>query len=698
MKKISLRSSGVKDNMIECLAIAIVAFIVYTIIWPVILSVHDDIFSYIVAQKGDIIEFIIKYAKDQGRFGFFISGPISYFPFIFNNFIVYRLISYISICFSVISLAILIKNNINNNVALLSILWFFTFAQLDGQHNLLVSYVFSHQISIGLVLISIERLTSFYKDKKKRNLIFSALLLFLSTFLYESFILFSIFLFLISLLNYKEFNFPTIKKIIIDLRYHIMLMLLYIILFCIWRVIYPGNYDGAQFQFGNIKDSLKVMVTYSLARLPLVSTVHNYHNYKYSMLEPIFIIKGFLASIVSVFILKKADILNRKICVYCFILCILGVFLPTIVHAFTPKYIDWVKNGSYAYLPSFYSYFFITAFISILITLIYQKLEGLRLQRVYIIFILLIVFFSSIFTDINNKLEADNYQVQLKRYKAFDNAVSSEYFKSIEDGAMIYIPEYNGIHNYMPYMDYYASIYSKKTHIFTNRIEDLTFENPTYGFHYDPISGNMLIGKIKNNMLVDDILIVSNKAITNQTAVIYQNNSNIISVDGIESSFYDKTAIIPINSSKTYVEMHGRDLDLYNSCVINEKLQYKPIQTIVLGEGFYPREIWGNDIAYWCSNVGKFILYNKFDEAKYAIVSAKIASADDKQSHILYLNGEDLDNKYTITSSQQELSFKLLLQPGKNEFTFSCDSPPLEDGSRRLVFYVINLNMTFGED
>lgn len=700
MNEIKLKNSYFKSNVVEYIAIAIAAFTLFTIIWPVILSIHDDIISYIVTRKGEILKSAVTMAKSQGRIGFFIGVPMAHLPFIFNNFIVYRLISYASICFSVIALGILIKNNINNTVALLSMLFFFTFAQLDGQHNLLVSYVFTHQIAIGFMLLSIERLTSFYKNKNKnkKNLIISALLLLFATILYESFILFSIFLFFISLLDYKKIKFSVAKKIIIDLRYHIILMSLYLVLFFIWRFLYPSNYDGAQFELGNIIDSLKVMFTYGLARFPLVSTIFKYHQYKYSMIEPTFIIKALFASMASIVIFKKADKINLKISMYSLILCILGIFLPILLLSVTPKYIGWVRAGSYAYVPSFYSYFFIIAFISILATSIYQKLNGFKIQGIYILFVIVIVFCSSVLTDINNKLEADNYEKYFEKYKAFDNAVSSKYFKDIENGATIYIPEYNGIHNHMPYMDYYASIYSEKRHIFTNKIEDLTFENPTYGFHYDATSGNMLIGKMKSNMMVDTIYIINNKPINNQTAIIYQDNKNAISVNGSTPSIHEKVAIIPLNLNENCGELRGNNLDLFGSGIFNERLQNESANLVSIGDGFYSKEIWGNDIAYWCNSKGKFKLYNTFAKERYAIVSARIACGDDKQPYNLYLTGKDVDDKYTITASQQELSFRLLLQPGQNDFTFRCDSPPLEDGSRKLVFYVLNFDMKFEED
>lgn len=688
---------------IEYLAILVSSFTLFTIIWPIVFAVHDDIFSYIVAQKGDIFKQTIASAKGQGRFWFLVSLPICHFPFIFNNFIVYKIISYSSICFSVVSLGILLYRNVNNKIAYLAVLLFFTFAQLDGQHNLLVCYVFTHQIAIGVMLFSIDRLLNYYKSNNERDIKISAILLFIATILYESFILFSVLLFFISLLynNYHNNRYKLIKRIIKDLRFHIIIMLLYLIIYFIWRSIYSSNYDGAQISLNNITDSLKVIFTYGLARVPLVSTLHNYKNYQLSLIEPIYVIKGFISSLTIVYIIKETKFVNKQFITYSLILSIIGIFLPVVLHSVTPRYVEWVKAGSYAYLPSFYSYFFIIAFISILLISIYQSLNNVKFKYLYLFFIFTFVLCGSLMTDINNQIESNNYQTQLKRYKAFDNAVSSEYFQNIENGAVIYVPDYNGIHNYMPYLDYYASLYSEKQHTFTKNIEELTFVNPTYGFHYDEESGFMLIGKLKDNMLVDDINVVSDKSITNATAIIYQENENIVAVDNTSFNVYDEVALVPIESSNKYVELSGNNMDLFNSNIINQTLKTKITQSLELSEGFYQQELWGSDVAYWCGNTGVIELYNTFSQEKYAIINARIASGDDKKTYQLILTGNESEQEVLINASQQDFSFKIVLHPGKNVFTFKCDAPALENSngdSRSLVFYVINLNMKFEEE
>lgn len=701
VKKIDSLKNNISEHWFEYLAIMVATFTLFSIIWPVIFATHDDIVSYIVVKNEDVLKTTIASAKGQGRFWFLISSFLSHFPYIFDNVVVYKLISYASICFSVSALGILLYRNVSKESAYLATLLFFAFAQLDGQHNLLVAYVFSHQIAIGLILFSMERLLYFYKTGKKVNTIYSAILLFFSTILYESFILFSIILFFITLFytNKRKLKF---KQVIYDLKFHIIFMMFYLFMYFLWKHFYPGNYDGTKIQLTNLGDSLRVLILYGLARVPLISTIFNYQTYKLSMIEPIYIIKGFIVAITVILILNKSkSLITIRFFLYSLLVCLLGIFLPVMLHSITPKYIGWVQSGSYAYLPSFYSYFFITALLSIFALLFYQFVNGSKLKNIANISIFLLVLSISILTDINNENESKKFQVQLRRYEAFDNAVSSEYYHNIEDEAVIYIPDYEGIHYNMPNMDYYSSIYSDRHHTFTNKIEELDFQRPTYGFHYDEESGSMLIGKLKENMMVDNVYIVSNDSLAEPTAIIYKNNKSVSSVQGDNSNNYGDIAILPKQINANYIEFIGEDIDLYSCYLINRVLKSKDIQSLSMGEGFYQQEMWGNDIVYWCEDIGKIILYNRYDKMKKVTITAKIASGDDAKSYSLMLSSNEIEQEVSITASQQEFSFELLLQPGENVITLNCDAPPLvttNGDTRELVFYVMNLNLMFEEE
>jgi hypothetical protein len=150
---------------------------------------------------------------------------------------------------------------------------------------------------------------------------------------------------------------------------------------------------------------------------------------------------------------------------------------------------------------------------------------------------------------------------------------------------------------------------------------------------------------------------------------------------------------------KTY-EIVGQDINIFNSYLVDQPNIMKTNQSIVLGDGFYSQEIWDKNIAYWCQNSASFSIYNESNTDKKAVLQAIFTAGDNSRTYSLVLAGKDIEETMNISSTSQDISINLILKPGKNDFVFTCDAPPVittNGDPRTLVFNVVNMNVNYLE-
>lgn len=679
------------NNIFVYSTMVIIISMLFQIIWSVIFPVHDDIMAYLYVRKHLIKEATIDLAKRQGRFNFLFTIPISCFPYLFDNYSIFKLISYGTICFSTYMLWRLVRNNFGIVNANLVIIIFFAFAQIDDQHNLFVAYAFSHTLPIGILLASIDKCLEYCKNSKEVKIVQSAILLFVAALMYEAFICFSVIIFIIvAVKNYKDrkINF---KKIIYTLRYHIILMGTYLTIYLIWRNFFPSTYDGALVKIGGIKDTFNTLITLGIGLFPLNSAmkVLDYidilPSIKYS-----YIVKAILLMLVMIILLNKTEYINKKKAIVGIVLAIVGIFLPAVPHSITPKYVEWVKNGTYGYLPSFYGYFFIIILCCLLVNIIYQHT---KLKRVFMLVISIGVFCVSILTDINNEYYAEKFKEQTYKYITFDSAVSSEYFLNREENASVFIPDYMGIHHSMEYMSLYASIYSSKVTEFKNTKEELDFNKTVYMMKYDKISHMMLMGKIDANLKTDELVISSKDNIENKTLIMYKHSStSSVEVNGENIGGYGNVAIIPLADGVNSINIKSKAIDISKCAIVTGQLQLNSKIDINMGTGFYGQEKWGEDSAYWCENKGEILIENDDLVEKRIVLEMTVATGNSVVSNLKIKNNA-AEMVKQLDGTRQKIQLPVNLKPGKNVVALESDAQPLDTNGRderTLVFYVLN--------
>jgi hypothetical protein len=320
--------------------------------------------------------------------------------------------------------------------------------------------------------------------------------------------------------------------------------------------------------------------------------------------------------------------------------------------------------------------------------------KGIKFKKSILLMIFLLVFCGSVLTDLNNKYYANGFEEQFVRYKTFDKAVSSQYFTAIENGADIYIPDYYGIHLHMPFMNDYARIYTDKNFTFTNKMEELKFDKPTYSLKYDSSSASMLMGRINKQMKADEIAIISLTPMAGKSVILNKATNGSVQVNDVDIGTFGETAIIPFNQTLDNVILESRDIYLLNSRVLNEFIQSNELLEIQWSEGFSVLEGTPEANWRWCSNSGQLRIINRSAREMQIKLQMGFASGYTDQAK-LTIKSDLFNEDLTINNIGTEYIKELTVPPGNHVIEFLCDARRVDAPSdpRYLVFRVINFNM-----
>lgn len=473
------------------LGAAAAVFSLFYIIWPIAFAVHDDLRAYLEVKCHTMVSSTDSMAREQGRFYFWFSALFTFFPYLFGSLKAVKFISWISLLFDGAAFYLFLKRLSGKWAGTAGFLLFFALGQLQDtyQHNLFVSYIFCHQIAVGIVLLGLERFLAYQEKKKKSILVISALLLLFSTLLYEAFLMFSGLFFLLSLLSNRKNGKWDIKGTFAELRWHILFMVMFLAAYLFWRWKYPSAYDGAVAGGVSPSEILRSLLTYATGYFPLRTA---WGVWRSGGIRTTFSIVRLAASFVVaggfiLILVRGKRIINKGRLLLC---GAAGTFLPVCLHALTKKYADWLDSGIYSYVPSFYSYFFLLCVLIAIGWMLYEKIPW---KKFFLGVVFLGMTAACYITQTGNALQVEPYVQNLKRYEAFDRVVSSGNFAEIEEGAWIYVPDYVGIHGSMKSLSDYAETYTGKTYHFTKDITETEGQETAYRMDYHKETGEVFL-------------------------------------------------------------------------------------------------------------------------------------------------------------------------------------------------------------
>ena len=663
----------INENKFIYFGTVFVALVFFIIIREVALTTHDDITSYLLFRKYGFFSFFKRAAIEDlmrsGRFLRITASFTTYLPYIINNILVYKIVFYTYISFSVISLWYLLYAHLDKKIALLAVLLFFTFAQIDNQSNAFVSFP-GYQFLIGFIFLSLERLCYYYKHGGKNSLLLSGILFIIPTILYETFIMFSLMLFIISIMHTykKERKYMCIIDTLYDLRFHIILGVVYLILYFLGRLISATTYQGAIFKIINIKYSLMALIGYSTGLFPLKSFwLAVRHTDLWVYMDFLSIQKAIVSSLVFIIIVKQVNKIKIKKIAVVGGLAVLGMILPVTLICFTPRYVNhYIFGGQYTAGNSYYSYFFIPVLLSVICVFLYQII---KYKKILLCFFFISVFSVSLFTDINNKFFANYFVLELNRYRAFYKMVSSEYFLNIENGANIYVPGFIGIHYYMPSLN--EAVPEEKHYNFTNNLKELNYDRPTYILKYDVNSKSMLASPINGDMRSDEIMIVSLTPLKTKSILIKKDNSGVIDIEGNEN-IYGTTAIISFDYIYTdNLLLHGENIQIFNCALVLGNINAGNELEFIWGNGFYSLEGDGPFNFRWCDKKGVLEVNNQSYDLNINLNGTFVTYYEEFSSISIKTDG--FSESFTVNKNGTYFEVDLPIKSGINIIEFSTE-------------------------
>jgi hypothetical protein len=675
------------ENFYIALAIVMAAFVLTYELYPILFAHHDDLQAYAVAKKGEVFSFTLNLAEYQGRFWFFVMLPLSFLPYEVGSLVVVKIVSFLSMFFSVAALGVCIYRHVNKSSGVLAVLLFFALVQLDMQHNPMVTWAFTHQIAIGLVIFAFERFLQYYITRKTALLLLSSILFFFACVIYESLLPFLLIFILVAASRQNLINgfCVSLSSLINDLRFHLFLILLYLIAFVSWRSVHPSQYLGATIGLQDTIKSLRTIIIYAFGKFPLRDVYLHWNEISSVSIRPLHVIGAFFVSSASCILLRSSPVITNKMMLYSLMVCAMGVVLPVFLLGFTPQYIEMVGNGSTSYMGSYYSFFFFIAFVSLILVWVFHRINA---KYLFLLVLVPCLFISTLLTSLNNEFWSKSFALQQQKYIAFDALVSSQYFESIEDGSYIYSPEYLGIHNKIETLGWYASAFSKKQYKFINRVSDLNFMSPVYAMHFDVNSGAMLFGRVNRNLKAEEILVISRRDIGTDGSLVMNVSAGEMNKDDVRSD-----VVLSIKNGRQAI-FRGRDIDIYSSAVLNG-FEKSVISNGTFGYSFFLG--WSSDEVWqrWAiAQNAKIAILNPGETDVSATVTFVISGLKNQKIK-LSING--VTNK-TIEINAKEyipVNIDYNFLPGLSILTIDSDVTPEIPGngdSRTLSFLVQGLS------
>ncbi len=476
-------------------------------------ALRDDLLAYTWVVSGDALKQTIQSAYSQGRIIFLVTNFLEYLPMFAQNMVVYKLFGYISVLLVCYAMWVLVSRHFDKTLAFLVVLFYVAFSSVDGWNNILVSYVFWRHVDIAISILSFERLLTYLKKepKEKKYLIQSVVMYFITACCYENFVLYGVSYFLVILvyhINTRDGKKLDIKGTIMTTIPYFLGAVVYAVMYYGWRMVHPSAYTGNTVDPNlEIFSSLKAMFIYAISRFPGIPTVKQYLPDKIwdGMCDMELWEYAIVALItVAVFILLKnikVKLSFKCTAVVCGI-CLVTMFLTTVLHSITYQYKGWIGEGYYWYVPSSTSYIVMMIAFGIAVVFVYQWTHEAKWMMALI---LVCTFAVGVLTFAHNHIYANFAAVQTAHYEGFDHFVKSDEIKEIEDNAVIYVPGAADYSVFNEDMDRYSNAFNGKNLSFVIHEEEIDWSRPVYVYKLDTASEVGWFARVDENLLTDEV-------------------------------------------------------------------------------------------------------------------------------------------------------------------------------------------------
>ena len=446
--------------------LAAAAWLFYQI-YPIIFATHDDMRNYTLVRRGILFEDALRSAKN-GRISHLWNHLLLGLPYLANSLPVYKAIVFAAYLFDLLALGLLLSRLSDQPLAHMTLLLSTAWSSISTQHNLLISYGLCHQIPVGLLCLSLYCFLLRYEKNKRLYTLLSCILLLFSCMIYEAFTAAMLLFALLALTlpeteetSYLRYLLRAVCRVLPQLA----VVLCYMAVYFTWQHFYPPFYDGTSFDIHEPFLSVQTAGIYAISFFPLVNIIDYANDSPLGLrsflqqITPVGWMAAALTAAAFAMLLPrvKTDTERlRRTLVFTFA----GIFVPCAVIGFSKKYIGWVKNGFIGYLPAFYSFLFLTAFLCCAGVLIYRSVHEKHRRTTAVIVMTAFVFSMCLCATAMNRLFGVYFGELSLRYRNFDKAVSSELVTQCDETWQLFAPDNAGIHARADYTEDYLKIYN----------------------------------------------------------------------------------------------------------------------------------------------------------------------------------------------------------------------------------------------
>lgn len=444
------------------LAFFVIALITFFPLFFTGFATADDFHYYLVTRNSRIMSDSSMFAQLAGRFYFYIVMPVYSLPYIVDNMAVVKLFQFIPliVCFLLFARIIFMSTK-SKEMSWIFLLISLMTMQISRHTSLFVAYPFYFTFSFSMLLVSFILLLQYFEARKKALLIWAALFFAVGLLFYETYILFLFFAGVTILYyNIKDRNstWDIVKKSAVQFLPFLLIGIIYITAYFIFRVYYPSQYAGTNFGTKEITlvTFFQVIWKLSVSAFPMTiyETTHNLFHDKSELVNgysPVllnlflsaqveWIVKGILVSFIGYKLLLALPVLKFKWLLVSALMSVLLVFMPHIPLALTEKYTFYALHGNMlGYVTTFFSSFGAMLLIILLLNFLINLFNFNRLLKQTLTVLFVFGFFlCSLLTDFSNHAVAKDIRSANLRFNAIDELLKTDEFKSVPVGSPFY--------------------------------------------------------------------------------------------------------------------------------------------------------------------------------------------------------------------------------------------------------------------
>jgi hypothetical protein len=373
-----------KYKYIYWLAISVLIFLCFKNIFGIKYTTPDDI-SLVIRMFDSPIEGALQNSIENGRVWLFF---ISFFQYWVLKSKYSDVLIFTIDFFSTLSIFMAIRVGFGKNLATLWLILFSSTAVIGWWYNIFVAYP-GFYFALGLIGLQVVLLNKFHTDSDYYYYALSLIVFAISIINYEFISLLSFST--VCLFYFKKcnpFNQLNVKLFINKIYHFLVIFLIYILIYLIWKLSFPVNYEGSNFNVMGIRKSFDLFfrllisgssLDYLVTNFPLTytSSIDGYtftisdfsfksaFSFWISNVQEVFYSLIFFIS--SYFLLKSDDKVEERGSFKKYLVVLLLLFISIFLFIFSIKYQKWLlMEGVKGYTVSVASLIFLTLIFALI--------------------------------------------------------------------------------------------------------------------------------------------------------------------------------------------------------------------------------------------------------------------------------------------------------------------------------------------